>query len=172
VKGFVDTHVAGGRGGMVGKENVAAERNRNNDKHQHFGVVLNKLEDNQFTLNKGQTIATDVIAVGRMKRIGISCGERGALSQPLQHKLGVGVHCNPVKRRRNWPSRRDCVNQRASDRFSGRSSSINESEKMDINEVIDEMGAKLERAAAGRTRHGVGERRGGMENDLKEDGRG
>ena len=53
VKGFVDTHVAGGRGGMVSRENVVAKRNRNNDKHQHFGVVLNGLEDNQFTLDKG-----------------------------------------------------------------------------------------------------------------------
>jgi hypothetical protein len=64
---------------VVGRENVAAERNRNNDKHQHFGVVLNGLEDNQFTLNKGQPIATDVIAVGGMKRIGIGCGEWGVL---------------------------------------------------------------------------------------------
>jgi hypothetical protein len=79
VKGFVDTHVAGWRGGVVGRENVAAERNRNNDKHQHFGVVLNGLEDNQFTLNKGQPIATDVIAVGGMKRIGIGWGEWGVL---------------------------------------------------------------------------------------------
>jgi hypothetical protein len=99
---------------MVGRENVAAEQNRNNDEHQHFGVVLNGLEDKKFTLNKGRTIATDIIMVGWVKRIGIGCGERGALSQPLQHKLGVGVlviRCKPVKRRRNWPSRRDCVNQ-------------------------------------------------------------
>jgi hypothetical protein len=64
---------------MVGRENVAAERNRNNDKHQHFGVVLNGLEDNQFNLDKGQPIATDIIAVGWMKRIGIGCGEWGVL---------------------------------------------------------------------------------------------
>ena len=64
---------------MVGRENVTAERNRNNDEYQHFGVVLNVLEDNQFTLNKGQTIAMDIIMVGRMKRIGTGCGERGAL---------------------------------------------------------------------------------------------
>ena len=110
-----------------------------------------------------------------MKRIGIGCGEWGALGQPLQHKLGVGVlfiRCKPIKRRRNWPSHRDCVNQRASDKFGEGASSINESEKMDINEIIDEMGAKLERAV-GRTRHGVGGRRGSMGNGLeKKDGRG
>ena len=62
--------------------------------------------------------------------------------------------------------------QRTSDKFGGRSSSsINESEKMDIDEVIDKMGAKLERAAD-RTRRGVGGRRGSMGNDLEEDGRG
>jgi hypothetical protein len=58
---------------MIGRENVVAERNRNNDKHQHFGVVLNRLEDNQFTLDKGQPIATNIITVGWMKRIGIGC---------------------------------------------------------------------------------------------------
>jgi hypothetical protein len=173
VKGFVDTHVAGWKGGMVGRENVAAERNRNNDEHQHFGVVLSRLGDNQFTLNKGQPIATDIIMVGRMKRIGISCGEWGALGQPLQHKLGVGVlviRCKPIKRRRNWPSRRDCGNHRASDKFGWRSGSIDEGEKMDINEMIDEISAKLKRAA-GRTRRGVGGRRGSTGNGLEKDGR-
>ena len=37
--------------------------------------------------------------------------------------------------------------------------------------MIDEMGAKLE-MAAGRTRHGVGGRRGSTGNGLEEDGRG
>ena len=37
---------------------------------------------------------------------------------------------------------------------------------MDINEMVDEMGAKLERAA-GRASRGVGGRRGGMGNGLK-----
>jgi hypothetical protein len=55
---------------MVGREKVVAERNRNNNKHQHFGVVLNGLEDNQFTLNEGQTIVTDIVMVGQMKKIG------------------------------------------------------------------------------------------------------
>jgi hypothetical protein len=67
------------------------ERNRNNDEHQHFGAVLNGLEEDHFTLNKGQPIAMDIITVGQMKRIGIGCGEWGSLGQPLQHKLSVGV---------------------------------------------------------------------------------
>jgi hypothetical protein len=89
---------------MVGRENVTAERNENNDEHQHFGVVLDGLEDDQFTLNKGQPIATDIITVRRMKRIGIGCEEWGAVGQPLQHKLAVGVLvmcCETIKRRRN-----------------------------------------------------------------------
>jgi hypothetical protein len=42
---------------------------------------------------------------------------------------------------------------------------------MDINEMVDEMGAKLERAS-GRRRRGIGGRRGGVGNGLEEDGRG
>jgi precorrin-4 methylase len=38
-------------------------------------------------------------------------------------------------------------NQRTSDKFSGRSSSINKSKEMDIDEMIDKMSTKLERAA-------------------------
>jgi hypothetical protein len=50
---------------MVGRENVAVERNRNNDKHQHFGVVLNGLEDNQFTLPQQGTADRDGYNHGR-----------------------------------------------------------------------------------------------------------
>ena len=41
---------------------------------------------------------------------------------------------------------------------------------MDINEMIDEISAKLKRAA-GRTRRGVGGRRGSTGNGLEKDGR-
>ena len=97
VKGFVDTHVAGRKGSMISRKDVAPERNRDNDEHQYFGVVLYWLGDNQFTLNEGQQITADIIAVG----------EGGMRGQPFQQKFGVSVlivRCKPVKRRRNRTS--------------------------------------------------------------------
>ena len=158
VKCFVDTHVADRRGSMISRKDVASEQNRDNDEHQHFGVILNWLEDDQFTLNEVHSIMTDIIAVGLMKRIDIGLGEGGIRGQPLQQKLGVYVliiRCKPVKRRGNWLSRRDGVNYKASDKFSGRGSSINKSKEMIIDEMIDKMGTKLERAAS-RKMLGVG----------------
>ena len=104
VKGFVDTHVAGRRSSMISRKDVAAERKRDDNEHQHFGVVLDGLKDDQFTLNKGQPIAADIIAVGLMKRGDISFREGGMCGQLLQQKFGVSiliVRCEPVKRRRN-----------------------------------------------------------------------
>ena len=71
VKGFMDTHVAGRRGSMISREDAAAERKGNDNEHQHFGIVLDGLKDDQFTLNKGQPIAASekgVCAVSRFSR--------------------------------------------------------------------------------------------------------
>ena len=107
VKGIVDTHVAGRRGSMISREDVTAERKRDDNEHQQFGIVLDGLKDEQFTLNKGQPIAADIIAVGLMKRVDISVREGGMRGQSLQKKFGVSiliVRCKPVKRRRNETS--------------------------------------------------------------------
>jgi hypothetical protein len=91
VKGFVDTHVAGRRSSMISRKDVAAERKRDDNEHQHFGVVLDGLKDDQFTLNKGQPIAADIIAVGLMKRVDIGVREGGMRGQSLQQKFGVRI---------------------------------------------------------------------------------
>ena len=107
VKGFVDTHVAGRRGSMISREDVAAERKRDNNEHQHFGVVLDGLKDDRFTHDKGQSIVADIIAVGLMKRVDIGVREGSMRGQSLQQKFGVSiliVRCKPVKRRRNGTS--------------------------------------------------------------------
>ena len=57
------------------------------------------------------------------------------------------VGSSPVKRSGNRPGRGGGGDQRASDKFSRRVGSINESKQMGVNEVIDKVGAKLERAA-------------------------
>jgi hypothetical protein len=68
-------------------------------------------------------------------------------------------------------SNRTIGSQRTSDKFGGRGSSIDGSEKMDINEMVDEMGAKLERAA-GRASCSISGRRGSTGNRVEKDGRG
>ena len=92
---------------MISREDIAAERKGDDNEHQHFGIVLDGLKDDQFTLNKGQPITADIIAVGLMKRGDISVREGGMCGQSLQQKFGVSIliiQCEPVKRRRNRTS--------------------------------------------------------------------
>ena len=93
---------------MIIRKDVAAEQKRDNNEDQHFDVVLDRLKDDQFTLNKGQPIAADIITVvGLMKRVDIGVREGGMRGQSLQQKFGVSVlivRCKPVKRRRNGTS--------------------------------------------------------------------
>ena len=56
---------------MISREDIAAERKGDDNEHQHFGIVLDGLKDDQFTLNKGQPIAASekgVCAVSRFSR--------------------------------------------------------------------------------------------------------
>jgi hypothetical protein len=92
---------------MISREDVEAERKGNDNEHQHFGIVLDGLKDDQLTLNKGQPIAVDIIAVGLMKRVDIGISKGDMRGQSLQQKFGVSVlivHCKPVKRKRNGTS--------------------------------------------------------------------
>ena len=92
---------------MISRKDGTAERKRDNDEHQHFGVVLDGLKDNQFTLDKGQPIAAEIIVVGLIKRVDIGVREGGMRGQSLQQKFGVSiliVRCKPVKGRRNGTS--------------------------------------------------------------------
>ena len=54
----------------------------------------------------------------------------------------------PVERGRNWAGSRSNVNKRSSDKFSGRIGSVDGSEEMDINEMVDKVGAHAEGAAS------------------------
>ena len=76
---------------MISRKDVAAEQKRDNNEDQHFDVVLDRLKDDQFTLNKGQPITADIIAVGLMKRGDISFREGGMCGQLLQQKFGVSI---------------------------------------------------------------------------------
>ena len=61
----------------------------NND-HQHFGVVLDGLKDDQFTLNEGQPITADIIAVGLMKSIDIGVREGVCMVSRFSRSLVSG----------------------------------------------------------------------------------
>jgi hypothetical protein len=54
-----------------------------------------------------------------------------------------------VKRRRNRASRRNSVDKGTGDKFGWRISSVDGSEEVDINQVVNKMSTKLERAAGG-----------------------
>jgi hypothetical protein len=53
MQSFVDAHVASGWGGMVGREDVATKRERDNNQHQQFRIVLDRLKNGQFAFDKG-----------------------------------------------------------------------------------------------------------------------
>ena len=61
---------------MVGRENVATKRQRDDDKHQHFLVVLAGLEDNELVIEKREAVMVDVITVGRVEGRNIGFRER------------------------------------------------------------------------------------------------
>jgi hypothetical protein len=50
---------------MVGREEVATEGQRSNDKHQEFLVILDRLECNEFAVEEGDsTVLANAVAVG------------------------------------------------------------------------------------------------------------
>jgi hypothetical protein len=120
VEGFINTHVTGRRGGMVGGEDVATQRQRDNNEHQHFGVILDGLEDDKLAIVERETVLTDIIAVSKVKGRNVSFQEWGRRRQVFKHELSVGVLLvgrGPVKRRRNRLGAGDSVDKRSSDKF-------------------------------------------------------
>ena len=54
----------------------------------------------------------------------------------------------PVERGRNWAGSRSNINKRSSDKLNGRIGSVDGREEMDINEMVDKVGAHAEGAAS------------------------
>ena len=75
VQGLVDTYVAGGRRSMVGREDVTSKRQRNDDKHEEFLIVLNRLEDYKLAVEKRESVLPDVVSVRRTKSKDIGLGK-------------------------------------------------------------------------------------------------
>jgi hypothetical protein len=53
VQSFVNTHVTGRGGCVIGREDVTAKRQRNDDEHEHLLVVLDGLEDDELAFKQG-----------------------------------------------------------------------------------------------------------------------
>ena len=127
VQSLVNAHMASGRGGMVGREDVATEGQWNNDQHQHFLVVLDRLEDDKLAVQQRKAVLTNVIAVRRVEGRKIRLRDRGRGRQTLQEKLGIRVLMvggSPIKSSRNRPGGGDGVDKGAGDEFSRRIGSI------------------------------------------------
>lgn len=84
MEGFVDAHVASRRGRVVGGEDITTERGWNDDKHQHFLVILDGLEDDELAIKEGESVAADVIAISVMKREDVSFGEGGRCRETVE----------------------------------------------------------------------------------------
>jgi hypothetical protein len=91
MKSFVDTHMAGGRGCMISRENVPTKRERNNDKHQEFFIVLDRLEDNKFAFEEGQAILANVVTVSGVEGRKVGFSKRRRRRESGEEEFGIRV---------------------------------------------------------------------------------
>ena len=68
MKGFVDAHVASGRGSVIGGKDVATKRTWDDNQHEKFFVILDGLEDNKLVVNDRDTFLVNKVTVGRVER--------------------------------------------------------------------------------------------------------
>jgi hypothetical protein len=131
VKSLVDAHVPSRRRGVVGGEDVTSKREWDDNQHKHFLVVLHWLEDDQFTLDDGDAVTTNIIAISRIDGGEIRFGDGRRRGQAVKKQLSVGVLLiggEPIEWRRNGSSGGDGVDVGASDELGGRISGIDGSE--------------------------------------------
>jgi hypothetical protein len=150
MQSLVDTHVTSRGRGMVSREDVTTERRRDDDEHEHFLVVLNRLKNNELAVKERETVLADVVAVGSMERGDISFRKRGRRRQSGKQKTSIGVLLigrSPIERGRNRARTGGGADEGASDKLGGRVGSVDGSEKVDIDEMVDEMRSKVEWAA-------------------------
>jgi hypothetical protein len=66
VEGLVDTHVPSGRRSVASRKDVAPKRKWDDNQHEHFLVVLHWLKHDQFALDHGDAVTTNIIAISRI----------------------------------------------------------------------------------------------------------
>jgi hypothetical protein len=163
---FVYAHMAGNGRCVVSREDGASEQSGDNNEHKEFLVVLNALKDDEAVIDNGDVILTDVITVGRVdisKREGFGVLE-GRKVRENDGNVRVGsICCGPVRRGRDRGLARGsgCVGVSSGDRrgrggeegagnkLGWRVEGIKEDEEMDVNEVGNKHGGKIEWATAG-----------------------
>jgi hypothetical protein len=93
----------------------------------------------------------NVIAVGGIEGREIDFREGRGGRDAVEQEFGVRVlkiSRSPIEGRRNRTSIRDGVDERASDKFSGRVGGVDGSKKVDVDKMVDNTRAKTERAAS------------------------
>jgi hypothetical protein len=109
------------------------------------------LEDDEFAIEERQSVLANVVAVSGVEGGEIEFGELGRRRQTIEQKLGVGVLSvsgSPVESSRNWASIGDGVDKRTSNEFNRRVGGVDGSKEMNVDEMVDDAGAELERAAS------------------------
>ena len=91
MQGLVDTHVAGVLRSMVGRGDVTLKRQLNDDKHDEFLIVLDRLEDYELAVEKPKSVLWDVVSVRRMKSKDIGLGKGRRRRQAIKEELGIGI---------------------------------------------------------------------------------
>ena len=106
MKGFVDAHVASGRGSVIGGKDVATKRAWDDNQHEKFFVILDGLEDNKLVVNDRDMFLANIVTVGRVERSKIGAGEGGASEKASKEEGTIRVlvvgGC-PIERGRNRP---------------------------------------------------------------------
>lgn len=142
---------------MVSREDVTTERQRNDDKHQHLFVVLDGLEDDELAVEEGEAVLADVVAVGIVEGRDVRLRKRRGRGQTVEQDFGIGVLLiggGPVEGRGNRARAGDSIDEGAGDEFGRRVGSVDRSEEVDVNEMVDEVRTETE-GATGRERESI-----------------
>jgi hypothetical protein len=152
VQSFVDTHVSSTGGSVISREDVATQADRDNNKHEHFGVILDRLEYNELAILKGNAIFADIFTVCSRKAIDDGLGEWGVRSEMRHDELCVlvlKVSCRPVGSSWDRATGIRRGNDGCGDKSSGGSSRVEVRKGIRIEKVVNETCTQLKRATGG-----------------------
>jgi hypothetical protein len=108
------------------------------------------LIDDQLAFKKGDTVLTDVVTVGRMNLGDIGFGEGCGRRQTGEEEFGIRIlviSVSPIEGGWNRAGTVNGADKRTSNKFGWGVGGIDRSEEVHVDEVIDEMRAKIEGAA-------------------------
>jgi hypothetical protein len=115
--------MGGPRGCVVSREDITAERQGDNDQHQHFLDILDGLIDNKLAIKKRLAVLTDILTAGGVESREIILSKLGRRRQAIEQKLGVRVLLvsrSPVKESGDQTGSGDSVDKGTGHKFGGR----------------------------------------------------